>query len=251
MSTFTLKIIALLLMVLDHIGLYFEGMPILLRWIGRASYPLFLFCMVWGYHYTKNRKNYLLRLYLMGIFMAVLGYMVESYFVTDAGFGNHNIFIPLLLTGALISTIEAFCKDRKKGTLMLGAIMSVQLLYYILPFFISPLRSLSGDTLTGFIPNLFLNEYGFEFVALGVLIYFLKEKKDLLCVTYLLFCISQFSMDMINIGFPFQCVMVLALPLMLRFNNQKGQGMKYFFYFFYPAHAFVLFYLANFVFGAG
>ena len=42
--------------------------------------------------------------------------------------------------------------------------------------------------------------------------------------------------------------MAAALPLMLRYNDQKGPGLKYFFYFFYPAHTFLLFWLANFVF---
>ena len=58
MNTFTLKMIALVLMVIDHIGYYFEGTPSWLRWLGRGSYPLFLFCMVWGYQYTRNRKRY-------------------------------------------------------------------------------------------------------------------------------------------------------------------------------------------------
>lgn len=115
MNTFTLKIIALLLMLIDHIGLYFDTMPVWLRFLGRGSYPLFLFCMVWGYHYTRSRKMYLLRLYLMSIFMAVFGYAADYCFPTETGFGNHNIFVPMLLTGILISTIEAFCRDRKKA----------------------------------------------------------------------------------------------------------------------------------------
>lgn len=57
MSTFALKITALILMFLDHAGLYFEGAPMWFRWVGRASYPLFLFSMVWGYHYTRDRKK--------------------------------------------------------------------------------------------------------------------------------------------------------------------------------------------------
>ena len=37
MSTFALKITALILMFLDHAGLYFEGAPMWFRWVGRAS----------------------------------------------------------------------------------------------------------------------------------------------------------------------------------------------------------------------
>lgn len=247
MSTFTLKLIALLLMFIDHLGFYFENLPDWLGWLGRGSYPLFLFCMVWGYHYTRNRKIYLLRLYLMSIFMTIFGYMVDSFFVTANGYGNHNIFLPMFLVGLLISTIEVFQKNRKKGSIMLGAIFLVQVLYYIIPNLLPFASNLSGDLVTGFIPNLVLNEYGFEFVALGVLMYFLKEKKELFSVMYLLFCISQFSGEMLEMGAAVQWMMVIALPLMLQYNQKKGPGLKYFFYVFYPAHTFLLFYLANFL----
>jgi len=185
--------------------------------------------------------------------MTVFAYSIDHYLPTERGYGFHNIFLSMFLVGLLISTIETFQKDHKKGTLMLVIIFLVQVLYLysgklwflIFPFLPSP----SGDTLTGIVPNLYLNEYGFEFVALGVLMYFLREKKDLLCVMYILFCIAQFSSEMIlgESGFPTQWMMVAALPLMMRYNNEKGHGMKYFFYIFYPAHTFMLFYIANFV----
>ena len=244
MNTFKIKIIALILMVIDHIGYYFEGTPIWFRWLGRASFPLFLFCMVWGYQYTKNRRIYLLRLYLMSVFMTIFGYAVDYFMPTEYGYGNHNIFLTMFIVGVLISTIEIFLRNHKKGWILLGCIFAVQFLFYILPFS----RNLSGDVLTGIIPNIYLNEYGFEFVALGVLMYFLKEKKDCFIVMYIIFCINQFSMEMLDGIYGLQCLMVLALPIMLKYNNQKGPGMKYFFYIFYPAHTFLLFYLANFVF---
>lgn len=250
MNTFTLKMIALVLMVIDHIGYYFEGAPSWLRWLGRGSYPLFLFCMVWGLRYTRNRGVYLLRLYLMSLFMTFFSYGVDTLFADGNGYGNHNIFLPMFLVGLLITAIETYQKDRKKGGILLGAIALVQLLYYLLPNLLPFTRDLSGDLRTGIVPNLALNEYGFSFVALGVLMYFLKEKKDLFSVTYLIFCISQFSTEMFEYGGvgATQWLMILSLPLMLRYNNQKGPGMKYFFYLFYPAHTFLLFLLANYVF---
>lgn len=260
MSTFTLKMLATLFMLLDHVYLYFfapsVGAPILLTCIGRMAYPLFLFCMVWGYHYTRNRKMYLVRLYLGSVFMSVFSYMVDYYLPTDGfGYGNHNIFLSMFWVGLLISTIEIFQKDGKKGGILLGGIFAVQILYLyaenILHIFFPSLPGLSGDTITGIVPNLYLNEYGFEFIVLGVLMYFLKEKKNLFCVTYIIFCIAQFSNEAVwgELGIPTQWVMILALPLMMRYNNKKGPGIKYFFYIFYPAHTFLLFYIANFVLG--
>lgn len=248
MSTFALKITALILMFLDHTGLYFEGAPVWFRWLGRASYPLFLFSMVWGYHYTRNRKKYLLHLYLMSIFMTGFMYFIKIRFNAVVDYGYHNIFLSMFLVGVLISTIELFIKDRKKGGILIGVIVLVQILYYMLPRFFPFLRSLSGDTLTGVIPNLAMNEYGLEFVALGVLMYFLKEQKDVFTAVYLIFCICQFSEEMLAAGTATQWLMVLALPFMLSYNNQKGPGLKYFFYVFYPAHTFLLFYTANYIF---
>ena len=206
----------------------------MLNWLGRLSYPLFLFCMVQGYRHTRSRKRYLLRLYLMSLFMTGFSYFLDSRFPTPNGYGNHNIFLPMLLTGVLISTIECFgredsfpvraamrtahginaarcplpagCplvqarrassgriaqKDRRKGFFLLGGLFGVQLLYYVLPFS----RHLSGDLVTGVIPNLDVNEYGFAFIALGVLMYFLWEKKELFTVVYLIFCVWQFSAE--------------------------------------------------------
>lgn len=247
MTTFSLKLTALVFMFIDHIGFYFEGMPIVLRYLGRISYPIFLFCMVWGYHYTKNRRRYLLRLYIMSLFMTLFCYTVDYVFPDAGGYGNHNIFLNMFLVGVLISTIEIFQKNRKKGYLLLGAIFTVQLLYYALPGLLPFMKNVSGDIITGIIPNLELNEYGFEFVVLGVLMYFLKERKELFTVMYLLFCIRQFSEEMLHTGMISQSVMIAALPFILRYNNEKGKGYKYFFYIFYPAHTFLLFYIANYV----
>lgn len=243
-----LKVIATMLMVIDHIGSYFEEIPFAfaLRIVGRSSYPLFLFCMVWGYHYTKSRKLFLLRLYLMSLLMGLMMYLIEYHFFPDAviGYGYHNIFQSMLLVGVLISIIETYLQDKKKASWMLIGFLVSQLSFYILPKYIPILRHLSGDHLSAVFPSLRINEYGIEFVALGVLMYFLKEKKDLFSVMYLLFCIAQFTDDMDH-GIPMQSYMVFALPLMLRYNKEKGHGAKYFFYLFYPAHTFILFYLAN------
>ena len=121
MTTFSLKLTAVVLMTLDHIGLYIPAAPAWLRWLGRGAYPLFLFCMVQGYAHTRSRKRYLLRLYLMSLFMTALGLFLNTRFLPEGGYGNHNIFLPLFLTGVLISAVELYQRDRKRGGLLLGA----------------------------------------------------------------------------------------------------------------------------------
>ena len=133
MTVFSLKLTAVVLMTLDHIGLYFPGAPMVLRLLGRGAYPLFLFCMVQGYAHTRSRRRYLLRLYGMSLFMTALGLFLDTRFPTESGYGNHNIFVPLLLTGLLISAVELCQRDRRKGLQLLAGIGLLQVLYQLLP----------------------------------------------------------------------------------------------------------------------
>ena len=72
-SASTLRILAILFMIIDHIGAYllynFQKTSIatlmlykLLRAIGRLSFPLFVFLLIQGFEHSHNRKSYLLRL---------------------------------------------------------------------------------------------------------------------------------------------------------------------------------------------
>lgn len=60
MTSTALKMVALILMTIDHIGNYIPNMPIELRWMGRLSAPIFLFCLLEGMDKSRNRKKYLL-----------------------------------------------------------------------------------------------------------------------------------------------------------------------------------------------
>ena len=61
------KIIALVTMLIDHIGYIMyghidTGVYNVLRGIGRISFPLFAFLIAEGFFYTKDGKKYLLRI---------------------------------------------------------------------------------------------------------------------------------------------------------------------------------------------
>lgn len=233
MNTFQLKLLALVFMVIDHIGLYFDGAPEVFRLIGRLSFPLFLFCMVQGYHYTHNRKKYLLRLYGMSIVMGTIMYFI------DARYGNHNIFITLFWVGILISAVELFQRDLKKGCLAYALIAASHITFLFLQQLVPFLHSLNGDILYSFLPTLGYNEYGIFYVLLGVMMYFLRDNREMFCAAYLLLALIEFC------DHNTQFLIAFALPFMLSYNHEKGRGMKWFFYLFYPAHTLLLFYFSQ------
>lgn len=248
MSVFSLKMTALVLMVLDHVSFYFPGAPGWFRWLGRGAYPLFLFCMVQGLRHTRSRGRFFLRLYGMSLFMTAFGRFWDTYFPTECGYGNHNIFLPLFLVGMMVGAVELYERDRRRGAALLAAVALTQVFYQMLPALFPATRNLSGDVLTGMVPNLAVNEYGFEFVALGTAMYFLWERREAFSAVYLLFCIYQFSAEALYGYGATQWMMVFALPLMLRYNGERGPGgpgWKWFFYVFYPAHTALLFLLAR------
>lgn len=58
----TLKVVGIVLMIIDHIGLAFFPNIIAFRIVGRLAFPLFAYSIAIGYTYSKNLNKYILRL---------------------------------------------------------------------------------------------------------------------------------------------------------------------------------------------
>ena len=67
MTSFTLKIIALITMFIDHSGYVFMGSFSFCNFIGRIAFPIFAFQITEGYLHTKNLRKYFLRLFLFAL----------------------------------------------------------------------------------------------------------------------------------------------------------------------------------------
>ncbi len=66
-STGLLKLIALFFMFIDHSGkVLFSNSPEM-RILGRIAFPVYVWCMIVGFHRTRNVPRYLLRILLVGI----------------------------------------------------------------------------------------------------------------------------------------------------------------------------------------
>ena len=112
LSSFWLKIIALVTMTIDHIGyLFFEGnSAMILRHIGRLAFPLFCFMIAEGVIHTKSFKKYALRLGIMASAISLAVIIDEAFYISGGILrAEGNIFIDLLL-GAL----AVYCLKQNK-----------------------------------------------------------------------------------------------------------------------------------------
>ena len=270
MSTTTLKLIALFLMLTDHIAQFIPGIPIWFHWLGRLSASLFLFCMAWGFYYTRDRKKYLIRMYCFSASMAIINFIFNTVLLNYLGktpysYMSNNVFAELFCICVVISLIEYLRSDKKKGTKLILWFLGIQIVTTAICIYILNHDHLYGlemlvGALTG---NLVFNEGVLVAEIFGVLLYFSRDSKKRLILANIIgtimfttvniiFCFIMIPDFKFNIEFWFmvnpQWMMIGALPLMLLYNGQKGRGLKYLFYLFYPIHIVILFLISIFCF---
>ncbi len=114
-SSFILKIIAIVSMSLDHIGVILgslypqlDVLVTILRYLGRFALPLYAFLIVEGVIHTKNIKKYLSRLFVMAGFISILLLLFEYISVLEmqSVAREGNIFLDLGLGCLLIYLIN-------------------------------------------------------------------------------------------------------------------------------------------------
>ena len=80
MTSFVLKIIAMITMIIDHSGDVFNPLlhekSLIFNAIGRIAFPLFAFMVVEGYTHTSNIKKYLLRLFIFALISEIPFYIL-------------------------------------------------------------------------------------------------------------------------------------------------------------------------------
>ena len=279
MSIFSLKVFALVCMVIDHIAAYLPDMPVQMRWIGRIAAPIFIFCLCEGIDHTSNEKKYLMRLYIGGVIMA----FIQSFLTVNA-----NIFRTLFAIAfnlIMIRHIQNGEKEYRKYWL-------AYILWQLITVLIFGSWYMRNQSI--FIRRLYpalcgsvaFCEGGIPYIIFGIIIYLTKNDKKKLALGYSLYCVFFALLSLTNIttvltdpfiamadnpekmnriiqyGFftvcsafrpgitgrdPFmeqyQWMMIASLIFILMYNGQKGRSMKWFFYVFYVCHLLVLWYI--------
>lgn len=186
LTTFDLKIIALVMMLIDHIGEFIPSSPIWFRYLGRLSAPIFIFCMVWGLDYTRSRLHFICRLYIASLIMGLVEFIIIQFFNVSL-LGHHNIF-STMFNISLAITLFQFIKNNSAKRIYAIIFFVIWLSTSILlPFICGASNSIY--ILLPLFGNIFFCEGGVIWVILGILIYFIKNKSTKLIIGYTIYCV--------------------------------------------------------------
>ena len=220
LSGSSLKIIAIVTMLIDHIGavvLYhaylLPNAPIppgvamyniysiykVLRIIGRIAFPIFCFLLVQGFIHTSNKPKYALRLLLFALISEVPFDIAVYNSVWSTS--SQNVFFTLLIGFCVLWLIEI---AQDKG-------------------FLHPIIVALGMGLA----FLLKTDYTYWGVIFISALYYFRSRPVIQTITGCALLL-------------WQAPATLAFIPINMYNGKRGMSLKYFFYIFYPAHLLIL-----------
>lgn len=210
LNNFTLKMIAIISMVIDHVGLiFFPAIPAF-RAVGRIAFPIFCFLIVEGFYHTRSHLNYLIRLTLFAILSEIPFDLAFRNTMFD--WEHQNVFFTLAL-----GLLAIFCLEEMNTTKK----------------FAIPLILIWGTAIV------LRCDYGIGGVLLICIFYITRETpwvRLILCalVLYVFYNTSELY------------GLIAMLPITF-YNEKRGPSTKMLFYWFYPVHLLVLYALATYL----
>lgn len=203
MSAFVLKLIAIGTMTLDHLRVVVFPDRLWMSVLGRITMPIMCFLIGEGYHHTHDHHRYLQRL---GAFALLSELPFDLCFYGTAFYPWHqNVFFTLFLGLLALHGFEHFRGSWRVGSIFLCAMLA----------------------------SLLHTDYG----AYGVF---------LICGFYLLpqhsldWCLLMLLLELLFDLGQLQIYALLAIPLLVQYNGQRGPGFKWWFYLYYPVHLLLL-----------
>lgn len=226
----TLKIIAALSMLIDHIGVIFLPDVAILRIFGRIAFPIYAFMIAEGCAYTKNKLRYFLTVFSLGVSCQIVYYMYDS-----------SAYMGILITFSL-SILVVYAMQYLKNALFVAKdsrikqwVASVAFLFTIASVY--------------FFSKIVFIDYGFWGCMAPVFASIFRkpeanvsavwDKLDHRVIHILMLGICLVMLSCAYGGV--QIYSLLAILLLLLYSGERGKiKMKYFFYIFYPVHLVLL-----------
>lgn len=208
-----LKILAMIAMTCDHVGLQLLPQYGALRIIGRLALPIYACMIAEGCRHTRDRRAYLLRL-------AGLAAVCQAVYFAAMG----SLYQCILVTFSLSVCLICLADRAKASGSFKGLFFGVLAVFFVCV------------VLPELLPRTdFAVDYGFAGVLLPVLIY---QGGTLGLTAGLILLALVYGGN--------QWFALAAVPLLLCYNGQRGKWkMGRFFYWYYPAHLVVIYLLGQ------
>lgn len=210
-----LKILAMITMTCDHVGMQLLPQFPILRFIGRLAMPIYAYMIAEGCRYTHDRKQYFLRLASLALACQIV------YFVAMRSL-YQCILVTFSLSVITICAMEHAVKqqDSNSFAVAVGTITGDLILCLLLP------RILPGFDI----------DYGLAGVMLPVLVYFGETKPAKLAMA---------AAGLVLVALDYgggQWLALLSLIPLAAYSGQRGKWkIDQLFYWYYPAHLVVIY----------
>lgn len=207
-----LKLIAMIAMTLDHVGLIFFPQSVLLRLMGRLAFPIYAYMIGEGCRHTRSMGKYFGSVAAMALVCQMVFWFAQG-----------SLYQSILVTFSLSIALCMLAKmARERGGVLswvtFGAgVVAVLFLTNVLPYL------LPGTD--------YAVDYGFWGALLPVGVYLAKDRKTSLVYTTAFLALLALEL------WQGQWFALAAVPLLALYNGRRGRlNMKWLFYFYYPAH---------------
>ncbi len=211
-----LKLIALITMTIDHIGVSLLPQLSILRIIGRLAMPIYAYLIAEGCRYTRNKAKYLgLMAGLAAVCQLVYFFAMDSLYMCILV--TFSMSIGLCYLAHWVRTSPGFLS----WTALIAGLASAVFVCEVLP---------------GLLPGTdYSVDYGIMGVLLPVLIFLGRDQKQRLSLA----AVGLVLMNAV-LGYIQWYSLAALVPLAL-YNGKRGRGgFKYLFYLYYPAHLVVI-----------
>lgn len=241
----TLKIIAIIIMFIDHLAAvviielpaYFYQqnsmekyqamikLYYLMRIIGRIAFPIFIFLMLEGIKYTKNKYKYLLRMFIFAVISEIPFTLAIKGSIK--GISATNVFFTLTIGLAVCILLDKLLQQ--KNRLWLFAALPIIAIGGFLAEFLNTDYSYFGvlAIIAGCLVEKFVRH-------LGIGIWKISNEKLCQICAIVAICV------VLSIQSKQETYCAFSLIPICLYNGKRGIKMKYFFYAFYPVHLLLL-----------
>ena len=223
-----LKIIAIIAMTIDHIAdLLYPGMPNIfisnvMHIIGRLTAPIMFFFICEGYHYTKDVKKYISRLFIFAL-ISHFAYCF-AFGINFIPFSTGNIFNQTSIMWTLAWAVVALHIVHGKNNLKEWQKWLLIILINLITFS-SDFSSIAVMTIL------------FMYDRIGNL------KSQMICMMAWLSLYALISYLFVSKTYGLIAMTaILVYPLLKNYNGQRGKvkWLKWFFYLYYPLHLIII-----------